>query len=355
VPLLQVFRILVVVLTAVSLQWLCGVLISLAGAGFILAGPLGTVQMMLNQLGLQQGWGGGASGGRFRYMTPGALDLVDPSASAAATRPADSASNMRTIANVMQTLTTQLLPQQHRLLALPPRVPASESAALLEAANLQPQQQPEGAAAPAAPGAAAPAAGADGSVRSQASTVSTLTRLVSRMNESAAPSSSAYLRDGRISVRHPGTGGLINVAINPSLLSPAMGPGSSLWQTLEALGAPGGLLAGQAGGMPGLAELNDSVWDEAVNQLLEVLAPNGAGRSARMPAAGLVPPGAAGRATAAGAADNAGLDPRECGASLALASFCLCSLLALNSHWQGQCACEVRVSPARTWFASNML
>jgi hypothetical protein len=285
-----------------------------AAAGLVLAGPLGTVQMMLNQLGLQQGWGGGASGGRLRYLNPGAMDPVEPSASAAANRPADSASNMRTIANVMQTLTAQLLPQQHRLLALPPRVPASESAALLEAANLQPQQQPEGAAAPAAPGAA-PAAGADGSVRSQASTVSTLTRLVSRMNESAAPNSSAYLRDGRISVRHPGTGGLINVAINPSLLSPAMGPNSSLWQTLEALAAPGGVLSGQAGAMPGLAELNDSVWDEAVNQLLEVMAPN-AGRSARMPAAGMVPLGAAGRATAAGAADNAGLDPREYGCSV---------------------------------------
>ena len=141
-----------------------------------------------------------------------------------------------------------------------------------------------------------------------------LSRLVSRVNDGTAPNGSAYLRDGRISVRHPGTGGLINVSINPALLSPSLGPGSSLWQTLEALGQPGGLLAagGPGAGVPGLADLNDSVWDEAVNQLLEVLAPNGvAGRGARLPAAGLAPPGAAGRATAASAADNAGLDPRE--------------------------------------------
>lgn len=284
------------------------------------AGPLGTVQMMLNQLGMAAGGGMTAGDRRFRWMFGGVADPLDPTAASGGSRLADSASNTRAMANVMQTLISQLLPQQHRLLALPPRVATSESAALLEqAANLQPQpqqqpqQQQQEGAAPAAEGAAP--AGGDSNVRSQASTVSTLSRLVSRMNGTAAPSSSAYLRgDGRISVRHPGTGGLINVAINPSLLSPALGGNatSSLWQTLEALGAPGGLLsAGQGGGLPGLADLNDSVWDEAVSQLLEVLAPNGAGRGARMQTGGLAPPGAAGRAAAAGAADNAGLDPRE--------------------------------------------
>jgi hypothetical protein len=284
------------------------------------AGPLGTVQMMLNQLGLQSGSALGSNSyieRRMRWMN-GDMDPADPSAAAGTGRPSADSHSVRAIANVMQTLTAQLLPAQHRLLALPPRVAASESAALLEAANLQPQQQPADAAAAgadAAPGAAAGGAAgvADSSLRSQASTVSTLSRLVSRMNETAAPNSSSYLRDGRISVRHPGTGGLINVSINPALLSPNLGPGSSLWQTLEALGQPGGLLAGGpgGGGLPALADLNDSVWDEAVNQLLEVLAPNGVGRRAPMPTGGLAPPGAAGRATAAGAADNAGLDPRE--------------------------------------------
>lgn len=299
----------------------------------VAAGPLGTVQMMLNQLGLQAGALAGSSDRRFRWMYPGGVDPSEQSAAAtgASGAAADGSGSVRTVANLMQTLTSQLLPQQHRLLALPPRVAATESAALLEqAANLQPanqrqqqqqQQQLEGAApvAPAEAGAAAgaaaavaaPAAAADASLRSQAGTVSTLSRLVFRMNEAAAPSSSAYLRDGRISVRHPVSGGLINVAINSTLLSPGMGPGSSLWQTLEALSAPSGLLAagGQGGGMGGLAD--DSVWDEAVSQLLEVLAPNGTGRSARLPTAGLAPPGAASRAAAAGAADNAGLDPRE--------------------------------------------
>jgi hypothetical protein len=279
--------------------------------------------MMLNQLGLQAGALAGSSDRRFRWMYPGGVDPSEQSAAAtgASGAAADGSSSVRTVGNLMQTLTSQLLPQQHRLLALPPRVAATESAALLEqAANLQPQRQqqhPEGAApaAPAAAGAAAAAAAgaspADASLRSQAGTVSTLSRLVFRMNEAAAPSSNAYLRDGRISVRHPVSGGLINVAINPTLLSPGMGPGSSLWQTLEALSAPNGLLAagGQGPGMGGLAD--DSVWDEAVTQLLEVLAPNGTGRSARLPTAGLAPPGAAGRAAAAGAADNAGLDPRE--------------------------------------------
>lgn len=285
--------------------------------------------MMLNQLGLQAGALAGSSDRRFRWMYPGGVDPSEQSAAAtgASGAAADGSSSVRTLANLMQTLTSQLLPQQHRLLALPPRVAATESAALLEqAANLQPQrqqqqqqQQLEGAApvtpaeagAAAAAAGAAPAAAADASLRSQASTVSTLSRLVFRMNEASAPSSSAYLRDGRISVRHPVSGGLINVAINPTLLSPGMGPGSSLWQTLEALSAPSGLLAagGQGGGMGGLAD--DSVWDEAVSQLLEVLAPNGTARSARLPTAGLAPPGAAGRAAAAGAADNAGLDPRE--------------------------------------------
>lgn len=284
------------------------------------AGPLGTVQMMLNQLGLQSGSALGSNSyieRRMRWMN-GGMDPADPSAAPGTGRPSADSHSVRAIANVMQTLTAQLLPAQHRLLALPPRVAASESAALLEAADLQPQQQPADAAAAgadAAPGAAAGGAAgvADSSLRSQASTVSTLSRLVSRMNETAAPNSSSYLRDGRISVRHPGTGGLINVSINPALLSPNLGPGSSLWQTLEALGQPGGLLAGGpgGGGLPALADLNDSVWDEAVNQLLEVLAPNGVGRRAPMPTGGLAPPGAAGRATAAGAADNAGLDPRE--------------------------------------------
>jgi hypothetical protein len=274
--------------------------------------------MMLNQLGLQASGAMGMAGmvdRQFRLNYPGRPDQSDPSA---ATGRGSDASNMRALANVMQHLTQQLLPQQHRLLALPLRMAATEIAVLLEAANLQPppqQQQAQQGPAAAAAGDAAGAAAADGGLRGQASTISTLSRLVSRSNEAGgAANASSYLRDGRISVRHPVSGGLINVAINPSLLSPGLGPGSSLWQTLEALGQPAGMLGGAqigAGGVPGLADMNDAMWDEAVNQLLEVLAPNGAARgTARLPAAGLAP-GQAGRAAAAGAGDAVGLDPRE--------------------------------------------
>jgi hypothetical protein len=270
--------------------------------------------MMLNQLGLQASGAMGMAGmvdRQFRLNYPGRPDQSDPSA---ATGRGSDASNVRAMANVMQHLTQQLLPQQHRLLALPARVAATETAALLEAANLQPpppqQQQAQQGAAGDAPGAAAAEVG----LRGQASTISTLSRLVSRSNEAGgAANNSSYLRDGRISVRHPVSGGLINVAINPSLLSPGLGPGSSLWQTLEALGQPAGMLGGAqlGGGVPGLADMNDTMWDEAVSQLLEVLAPNVASRSAaRLPAAGLAP-GQAGRAAAAGAGDAVGLDPRE--------------------------------------------
>ena len=266
------------------------------------AGPM---QMMLNQLAVNAGGPSSLTIGGRQFRLNG-LDGIDLAAATGNSRAASEAVN-GAMNSAMQSLTLQLLPQQHRLLALPPRVAPAESAALLEAAN----QQHQPAAAPAAAAADAPAAAAaDASIRGQASSVSTLSRLVGRTTE-AAPGASSYLRDGRgalISTRHPGTGGLINVAINPSLLSPALGPGSSLWQTLEALGQPGGL---QAGGM-GLADMNESAWDEAVNQLLEVLAPGGVGRAqARLPGGLAAPPGAAGRATAAGGADNAGLDPRK--------------------------------------------
>lgn len=259
---------------------------------------------MLNQLGLSTGGPPNSvtiGGRQFRFMATEGVDAA--AASGAGRSNADLVNGA--INSAMQSLTMQLLPQQHRLLALPPQVQASESAALLEAANQQQQLQQGG-------GAAAPDTA---NIRGQASNVSMLSRLVTRMNETAAPNSYAYPRDGRstlISARHPGTGGLINVAINPaSLLSPGMGAGASLWQTLEALGQPGGLLAGGPGGNMGLGDVNDSVWDEAVNQLLEVLAPNGVGRNQRLPG-GLPPPVPVGRAGAAGAVDIAGLDPREC-------------------------------------------
>jgi len=258
--------------------------------------------MMLNQLGLSTGGPPNSvtiGGRQFRFMATEGADA----AAASGRSNADLVNGA--INSAMQSLTMQLLPQQHRLLALPPRVQASESAALLEAANQQQQLQQGGGAA----------AADTANIRGQASNVSMLSRLVTRMNETAAPNSTSYLRDGRstlISARHPGTGGLINVAINPaSLLSPGMGAGASLWQTLEALGQQGGLLAGGPGGNMGLGDVNDSVWDEAVNQLLEVLAPNGVGRNQRLPG-GLPPPVPVGRAGAAHAVDIAGLDPREC-------------------------------------------
>jgi hypothetical protein len=96
--------------------------------------------------------------------------------------------------------------------------------------------------------------------------------------------------------------------LNPgNLLPPTFGPGANLLQSFEvwqqgALGSAGGNM---------LADMGDSVWDEAVNQLLEALVPQqGLGRGLNRLGGPAMPGQAAGRAGAPGG-DDAGLDPRE--------------------------------------------
>jgi hypothetical protein len=296
---------------------------------------MGTVQMLLAQLGLNAPSGSNVTiGGRqYRLMPP----VPEVEAAAPGGRPSDSL--VGAINATMQSLLGRLMPQQHRLLALPPRVPASEVAALLQSANdaaaaaphiqqlQQQQQQGEeqpgaggaaaaggggGAAAADAAAAAAPggAAAATAGLRSHASNMTMLTRLLSRVNEAGAGGPSSLLRDGRgamVTTRHPATGGMINVAINPSaLLSPGLGAGvnTTLLQTLEALSQPGNLLYSGPGGE------TDRLWDEALLQLMDALGPQGGGRGTRIVGGAGLSSAAGGRAGATGAGDAGGLDPR---------------------------------------------
>jgi hypothetical protein len=252
-----------------------------------------TVQMLLSQLGINANAGSvalmGPNGRQLRLAAPPMMppEAHDPAAAAGQGSEAVNGA----ITSAMQSLTMQLMPQQHRLLALPPRLPASESAALLASA---------GSAAGAAAGTAAAAAAGEAGLRGQASNVNALTRLLTRAPEAGA---GGYLRDGRarISAR-TGPGGFM---LNPATLPPPnFGLGANLLQSFEMWQQ--GALGGAGGNMMG--DMGDSVWDEAVNQLLEALAPPGRGLN-RLGAPAM-PGQAAGRAGAA-AGDDAGLDPRE--------------------------------------------
>jgi hypothetical protein len=219
----------------------------------------------------------------------------DPAAAAAAQGGSEAVNGA--ITSAMQSLTMQLMPQQHRLLALPPRLPAAESAALLASAG-----SAAGAAAGTAAGAAGTGAGEAG-LRGQASNVNALTRLLTRAPEAGA---GGYVRDGRARITaRTGPGGFM---LNPGgVLPAAFGPGANLLQSFEVWQQ--GALGGMGGNM--LGDIGDSVWDEAVNQLLEALAPHqGLGRGLNRLGAPAMTGAAAGRAGAA-AGDDAGLDPRE--------------------------------------------
>jgi len=278
------------------------------------AGAVGTVQMLMSQLGLNPAGSmtfvGGPGGRTYRVS---AMPLPEGQEGGAAGRASSEYMN-GAFNSAMQSLTMQLMPQQHRLLALPPRLPAAESAALLASAGAP----PAAAASSAANGdAAATAAG----LRGQASNMTALTRLLSRAPDAAG--GMAYRTTMR---RTPGLTqhipGLINIG-GTAMLSPAgFGPGATLLHSLEMLQQNG--LAAAAAAAPGsnlMADLDNSVWDEAVNQLLEALAPGGppgsvaigGGRRLLGPGgvnAAIGGPGAA--RAGAGAAEESGLDPRKC-------------------------------------------
>ncbi|KAF6259545.1 hypothetical protein COO60DRAFT_1004200 [Scenedesmus sp. NREL 46B-D3] len=124
-----------------------------AGQDALLGGvPMTTVQMLLSQLGINANANSvalmGPNGRQLRLpatmMMP---DAQDPAAAAAA--PGGSEAVNGAITSAMQSLTMQLMPQQHRLLALPPRLPAAESAALLpQQASRQAQRAPRQLAVP---------------------------------------------------------------------------------------------------------------------------------------------------------------------------------------------------------------
>lgn len=300
---------------------------------------MGTVQMLLSQLGLNPAAGSNVTIGGRQYRL---MQFPEVEAAAATAGGPGSRGSYDSIAGAvtatMQSLVGRLMPQQHRLLALPPRVPAAENAALLATANeaaaasVRQQQQPAagqggqdaaaaGAAAPAAAaaGAAAPAAAGDdaagaAAVRSSASSVSALTRLLSRVNEVGGGSSG--LMNGRgtlVTTRHPGTGLMVNVAVNPTaLMSPGLGGGggmpSNLLQTLEALTQqPGQMLLGAGG-----AADDQRMWDDAMMQLLDALGPQPGARAQRIGGTGLPPVPGSRAGAAAGMEGGAGLDPREC-------------------------------------------
>jgi hypothetical protein len=256
-----------------------------------------TVQMLLSQLGIN------ANAANVALMGPNGRQLrlpssmmmqepQDPAAAAAAQGGSEAVNGA--ITSAMQSLTMQLMPQQHRLLALPPRLPAAESAALLASA---------GSAAGAAAGTAA--AGGEAGLRGQASNVNALTRLLTRAPEAGVR---GYLRDGRGRIAAT-SGPASNFLINPPVLPPTFGPGANLLQSFVGEVWQQGALGGAGGNM--LADIGDSVWDEAVNQLLEALAPHqGLGRGLNRLGAAAMPGQPAGRAGAA-AGDDAGLDPRE--------------------------------------------
>jgi hypothetical protein len=228
---------------------------------------MSSIQALLSQLGL-----GGASnvsvvgpGGRPLRMS--ALMLQDgsaPDAARSASAAGNAASTTRALSGAMQSLLLQLLPAQHRLLAQPPRLPASEVAAMLTTAD-------------------AAAAGADA-----ASSVHALSRLLAR---GGGPDAAA-LRDTR---GRSGRSGLL--LGSGGMLVPGGPGGGPLHGALGSMGGP----AQGAGGLLGAP--SSSVWDEAVSQVLAALAPQGLSRPRQ---AAAVPPGAP-----RGGAEDGGLDPRE--------------------------------------------
>lgn len=252
--------------------------------------------MMLNQLGINAGSGGslamiGPNGRQYR------MAVLSPEGSGATASGRGSEAMAGAMNTALYSLSTQLMPQQHRLLALPPRVPVRDSTALLDSAGTS-----ASAAAPAGDG---PVAGAASGLRSQASSVQALTRLLARAPE--GPTNPTYMRDGvraRMTAQRAGNN-LFSVHLNPASLPTTFGTATNFLQSLELL-QPGGLLGGPPGA-GALADLDNTVWDDAVNQLLEALAPQGLGRARA--AAG---PGAPGAARAGGAAEEAGIDPSEC-------------------------------------------
>jgi hypothetical protein len=256
-----------------------------------------SVQMLLSQLGINANANSvalmGPNGRQLRLPPMLMQEPQDPATAAAAQGGSEAVNGA--ITSAMQSLTMQLMPQQHRLLALPPRLPAAESAALLASA---------GSAAGAAAGTAAAGGAASGEagLRGQASNVNALTRLLTRAPEAGV---AGYVRDGRgrITAR-TGPGGFM---LNPgAVMPPSFGPGANLLQSFEVWQQ--GALGGGGGGLL----IGDSVWDEAVNELLEALAPHQGrvGGRGRVPGAPTMPGQPAGRAGAA-AGDDAGLDPRE--------------------------------------------
>lgn len=248
--------------------------------------------MLLSQFGINAGGGSvamiGPNGRQYRVamLTPEGTELANGSTGSEAVAGA--------MNSALYSLSTQLLPQQHRLLALPPRVPVTDSTALLESAGAAPP--------PTGPPAEAAAAGAAPGLRSQASSVNALTRLLARAPEGAAAPS--YIRDGaRARLTAQRQGNLFSVALNPTGMPGTLGTAANLLQSLEMLG-PGGMLGGPPGA-GALADLDNTVWDEAVNQLLDALAPQGVGRGRT--AAGAAP----GAARAGATAEEAGIDPSE--------------------------------------------
>lgn len=246
--------------------------------------------MLLSQLGLSASGDGSVSrfGPNSRQYR---ISLLAPEAAASATTgTAGSEAVAGAMSSALYTLSTQLLPQQHRLLALPPRLPVSENAALLQSA------------AAVVPGAAGPNSDASSLLHGQASSVNALTRLLTRAPDNST--STSFLRENgraRLVAQRQG-GNLFSITLDSVGLPAALGPAANFLQSFELL-QPGGMLGGPPGA-GALADLDNSVWDEAVNQLLEALAPQGLGRSRAAPSAG------AARA-AGGQADEASIDPSE--------------------------------------------